>query len=305
MLSFRRLQKSSAALFKSLTGVSRKEFEKNLPSFTQAVSDYDKRQAEHPRRERAVGAGGIPSLTDAREMLLFILVYIKQYPTQDLMGVLFGRTQPWACKWVHRLLPLLEQSLGAQQLLPLRRTASIAELRERCPGLEFIVDGTERPIGRPTQEPAQTEKYSGKKKRHTVKNIVLTNKQTKEIVLLGPTEPGSKHDKRMLDESEVTLPPGSRLFQDTGFQGYLPFGIETLQPVKKPRKGELTEEQKAGNREISRERIGVEHSIGGAKVSRIVREVFRNRRPGMVDTVMMVASGLHNQHMESKMRLAA
>lgn len=305
MLSIRRLQNSSAVLFKSLTGVSREEFEKNVPSFTKAVDDYYRRQAELPSRERAVGAGGVPSLADAREMLLFILVYVKQYPTQDLMGVLFGRTQPWACKWVHRLLPLLEAALGAQQLLPLRRTASIAELQKRCPGLEFIVDGTERPIGRPTQEPAQTEKYSGKKKRHTVKNIVLTDKQTKKIVLLGATEPGSKHDKRMLDETEVSLPPGSRLFQDTGFQGYSPFGIEIFQPVKKPRKGELTEDQKAGNREISRERIGVEHSIGGAKVSRIVREVFRNRRPGMVDRVMMVASGLHNQHMESKMRPAA
>jgi hypothetical protein len=304
MLSFARLQHSSEALFKALTGLIRKEFQELLWTFTKALDQYDRQQAERPNRQRAVGAGGSASLDNAREKLLFILTYVKQYPTQDLQGILFGKTQPWACKWVHRLMPLLEQALGAQQHLPLRRTTSVEELQSRCPELQFIIDGTERPVARPVKEPAQREQYSGKQKHHTMKNLVVTNKQNQKIVLLGPTEVGSKHDKRMLDDSGIAFPTGSRLFQDTGFQGYRPDGIDIHQPTKKPRKGELTDEQKAHNRAISRERIGVEHSIGGIKVSRITREVFRNRRQGFVDTVMFVASGLHNQRMETRMTLA-
>jgi hypothetical protein len=238
-------------------------------------------------------------------MLLFILVYVKQYPTQDLQGILFGATQPWVCKWVHRLMPFLEGALGAKQHLPLRQTSSMEELRARCPDLEFIIDGTERPTGRPTKEPEQRAQYSGKKKRHTNKNILVTSKKTKKVIVLTPTDVGSKHDKKMTDENKLEFPPGSRMLQDSGFQGFAPEGVAVRQPMKKPRKQELTPEQKASNREISRDRIGVEHSIGGIKISRIVREVFRNRRNGFADLAMLVAAGLHNQRMELRNMLPA
>ena len=304
MLSFQRLARSSDSLFKALTGLWRGEFERLLPAFQVALDQYDQQQAERPNRQRAPGAGGSPSLGDAYNQLLFILVYVKQYPTQDLQAILFGKTQAWAFKWIHRLLPLLEQALGEKQQLPLRRLTSVDELRERCPEMEFIIDGTERPVGRPTKEPTQTQKYSGKKKRHTVKNILVTSKKTKRILVLGPTEMGSKHDKKMLDDSGIAFPVGSRLFQDSGFQGYRPDGIDVHQPTKKPRQGELTDEQKALNHAISRERIGVEHSIGGAKISRITRDVLRNRRSDVPDRAMNVACGLHNYRIAYGARVA-
>lgn len=305
MLSFQRLQHSSSSLFRSLTGLQRKEFADLLGAFTEALDHDQAQRDQRPGRQRAPGAGGTSDLREPRQALLFILLYFKQYPTQDLMGILFGKTQPWACKWVHRLAPVLEQALGKKLLLPLRQTDSMAELTSRCPELEFIIDGTERPVARPTKEPAQTEQYSGKKKRHTKKNIVVTRKKTKVVVVLGPTEPGSKHDKRMLDEADITFPPGSVVLQDTGFQGHGPPDIAVKQPTKKPRHGDLTSEQKAQNREISRHRIGVEHSIGGIKISRITREELRNRRTGFADRVMVLAAGLHNQRMETKMKRAA
>jgi len=305
MLSFTRLRNSSGRLFKAIVGVTREEFEAVAVAFTAVVEGDAKKQRERPGRRRQMGAGGKPALPDAQEQLLFILIYVKQYPTQDLLALLFGQTQPWACKWVHRLMPLLRDALGRECHLPLRHVSSVEELRARCPELQFIVDGTERPVARPSDEPTQRERYSGKKKRHTVKNDVLTSKKTKKIVWLSPTEPGSKHDKRIMDDSGPTLPPGSGLDQDTGFQGYAPAGVAVRQPKKKPVNGALTEEEKARNREISRERIGVEHSIGGMKVSRIAADKLRNRRVGFDDLVVEAAAGLHNLRRDTVTRLAA
>jgi hypothetical protein len=94
----------------------------------------------------------------------------------------------------------------------------------------------------------------------------------------------------------ITVSPRSWVFARlaTGCQGYTPEGATTQQPTKKPRGKELTPEQKAENRTISQERIGVEHSLGGIKIFHIVSSVFRNIKEGFDDLVMEVACGLFN-----------
>ncbi|WP_019498880.1 transposase family protein [Pseudanabaena sp. PCC 6802] len=67
-----------------------------------------------------------------------------------------------------------------------------------------------------------------------------------------------------------------------------------MQPKKKPRGGELTTAAKERNREISSQRIIVEHHLSGVKRARIVRDPFRNRKAQYVDIVMETACGLHN-----------
>ncbi len=71
--------------------------------------------------------------------------------------------------------------------------------------------------------------------------------------------------------------------------------------MKKPKGKELTTEQKQNNKELSRERIGVEHSIGGIKVSRIVHDIFRNFREDFDDLVMETACGLHNWRLDFRL----
>jgi len=150
----------------------------------------------------------------------------------------------------------------------------------------------------------QRQYYSSKKKRHTVKNIVITDKSTRKIKALGPTCEGKKHDKAAVDETDFLFPPGSRLWQATGFQRSAPPGTTTYQPKKKPRGSELTPAEKETNQTISRERIGGEHSIGGTKVFRIVHEVFRNHRPAFDDLVMATACGLHNLRLDFRPQVA-
>ena len=70
--------------------------------------------------------------------------------------------------------------------------------------------------------------------------------------------------------------------------------IAAFKGLRKPRKHELSAEDKAENTRISRIRILVEHIISGVKRCRIVHDVFRNTKAHFDDLVMEIACGLHN-----------
>lgn len=183
--------------------------------------------------------------------------------------------------------------------MPARQPADVERVLKACPSLEFIIDGTERPVQRPKDRERQQPYYSGKKKRHTVKNIVVSEKRTKKVKALGRTQAGKKHDKAAADEENYRFPKNSHVWKDSGFQGYEPEQTTTHQPKKKPRGGELTSEEKETNRDISSQRIGVEHSIGAVKVFRIVHDVYRNHRQAFDDLVMETACGLCNLRLDA------
>ena len=295
MLSYAKLQ-SQPRVFRSLSGITLSEFETLLPSFEQAWQDYIyTNYIAREERQRSYGGGRKAELKDLRDKLLFILFYFRQYPTQEVQGFLFGLGQPQANQWIHRLSLVLNQALGSEQHLPERNPRKLSEVLAACVELEFIIDGTERTINRPSDPVKRKEHYSGKKKRTTVKNNVITERRRGgKVKYLSETVEGKKHDKKLADEEGYQFPKGSKLWKDTGFQGYEPENVTTFQPKKKPRGGELTAAEKERNRDISSQRIPVEHHIGGIKRSRIVQESFRNRKDNYVDLVMETACGLHN-----------
>ena len=276
-------------VFQQLTGLKGEEFDKLKGPFQEAYEED-----EQKRRKPGNNAGRKPVLSSCEDKLFFILFYLRHYTTQEVLGFLFGISQGQANQWIHRLTPLVKQTLGNEGQLPVRTATDLKELLAVCPELAFLIDGTDRPIRRPQDSQARRNDYSGKKKRHTKKNIIITEKATGRVLSLGPTEPGSKHDKACVDDEEYTFPKGSTLFQDTGFQGYEPQGATIVQPTKKPRGKELSPEQKDANRVISSQRVCVEHSIGGIKIFHAVSSIFRNIKDGFVDLVMETACGLSN-----------
>jgi hypothetical protein len=242
---------------------------------------------------RAYGGGRKAKLNELADKLLFILVYFRIYPTQAVQGYLFGMGQPQANEWIHRLTRVLNQALGYEKQLPEREPRNLKKVLQNCPNLKFMLDGTERPINRPKDREERKIYYSGKKKAHTVKNNVITECRGK-VVFLSDTYEGKKHDKKIADEEGYEFPEGSQLWQDTGFQGYAPVGVTIKQPKKKPRSRELTAQEKEENRQVSSQRIEVEHQIGGIKRCQILVQKFRNWADHYVDDVMETACGLHN-----------
>ncbi len=120
-----------------------------------------------------------------------------------------------------------------------------------------------------------------------------------------PAHEGKKHDKKIADEERYAFPEGSTVWQDTGFQGFAPEGVTIGQPKKKPRKAELTPEEKEENQKISKVRVEIEHPISGIKRCQIVVQKFRNVMAHYVDDVMETACGLHSfrlLHRQQRMR---
>jgi hypothetical protein len=98
----------------------------------------------------------------------------------------------------------------------------------------FSHDGIERRIERPQDPTEQTRCYSGKKKCHTVKNVLLINAAL-TILFLSETYAGSTHDKRIAAAAPYPLPAGSRLLQDLGFLAFTLDQVEIIMPIRKPR----------------------------------------------------------------------
>lgn len=233
-------------------------------------------------------------MVEYADQLLFILFYVKTYPLQEVMAFLFSMSQAQTNEWIHRLAKLLQKALAKLSHLPERESANLADILKGYDYLEFVQDSTESQRERPKDEQKQRAYYSGKKKKHTVKNNLVVHQESRQICYLSPTVPGKKHDKKLADETEMTFPLNTVLEQDTGYQGYQPEGVLILQPKKKPKGKALSISDKFINTVISSARILVENIISGIKRCHIVKDVFRNKKDGFADLVMEIACGLHN-----------
>ncbi|MHB9130510.1 MAG: transposase family protein [Armatimonadota bacterium] len=285
---------TSTRLLRAVTGFSRDEFHRLLPSFAVTVQEAVARERGDRPRRRRIGGGRKGQLSAMADKLLFILVYVHLYPIQEVQGVLFSLGQSQASEWAIRLLPVLQAALGKEVALPTRPPASMEALCTQCPDLTFLLDATERPIPRPGHAERQRQHYSGKKKRHTVKNTVITDRTGRRIVYLGATVQGSTHDKTPAEAEALPFPPASRGAADRGYQGYSPPNLRLTIPLKKPPGGELTAEEKAANTALAKHRIDVEHAIRGIKRQRIAADIFRNTSAGLIDLSIEVAAGVYN-----------
>jgi Helix-turn-helix of DDE superfamily endonuclease/DDE superfamily endonuclease len=235
MITYARLKEKPKA-FLAATGLHVNEFEQLLPRFQEKLVGQrppDNQTTQGKPRQRRGGAGPKERLRTVEDKLVFILVYQKTYPLQTMLGLHFGLSQPRANYWIHGLLPILQEVLAEMGMTPERDPQAVADhplVNEAAPDL--LIDGTERRRQRPIDPQQQEAHYSGKKKAHTDKNLLLANVHTKKVIYLGPTESGKKHDKKLADEAPISYPTGATLGKDTGFQGYEPQGVVTFQPQK-------------------------------------------------------------------------
>lgn len=268
-------------LTRSVLGVRKETFEKLLTTFSQVLRE----EAEKKDRKRAFGGGSNGNIKDPRKRLFYILWYLKVYPTFDVAAHVFDSSKSRTQVRAHKILPILEKTLGRKLVLPKRRIGSLEEFFTLFPETkEVMLDGMERPTIRSQKKKSQNKRYSGKKKRHTRKNLILANSK-KKILLVTPTKHGKIHDKKLSDKNMMVsrIPEEVSLLVDTSFQGIQKQHLNTLIPKKKPRGGFLTEPEKAWNKLISSARMKVEHAIGGIKRFNAVSRIFRDKKVWMIN----------------------
>src|SRR6478735_6060848 len=273
--------------FRQLTGITPEAFDRLLAELEPRYQQADTARKTRRPRQRKPGAGRKFALPLA-DRLLMLLMYDRTYTTHAFLGFLFGADDSAVGRNINPLQPLLA---GIFRIPERRVKLDPEEIRE------LFFDATERPTRRPAA--GQRAFYSGKKRRHTIKNQVVTARRTKppgpgkkpqrlRIAAVSGSFPGSAHDKKVYDRTRAVTPPDARRTGDTA---YLGTSMET--PARKPRGGALTAGQKERNRRVSRRRIVAEHGIGKMKVWRIAAERYRNpvRRHTLI---MKNVAGLHN-----------
>ena len=282
--------------FMSLTSLTISEFSELITTFSRQWEKHTGQEARDPKN-----GGRPPSLKTIEDRLFFILFYLKTYPLQEVIAYCFEINQGTANVLIHQLSHILKLTLAELGHVPARITEDMMKILQLEGKQPYAIDGTERPIIRPSNNEVQEMFYSGKKKHHTIKNNMVIGINYRQIKYLGGTHEGKKHDKKIAEEEHMALPAGSDLYQDTGFQGLIVEGVNTYQPKKKPKGKKLTDEEKSNNRLISSIRVVVEHVISGVKRCHIVKDIFRNTKSGYDDLVLELSCALHNLRSHSRL----
>ena len=285
--------------FRSLTGFSWEQFNQLYPYFERShneyLSHYDMNGNFRNHRRSFTIYRNSP-LATIEDRLFFILVYLKNNPLQEYHAACFDMDQKHCNMFIRCLYCILEQCLQDADVMPAetqKEFSALLKARQSADVLPILLhDGTEREIPRPCDPDEQQENYSGKKKKHTLKNAVVITACCL-VLFVSPSVCGKTHDKKIAD-TMYSFPYPCQLYQDTGYQGYKPDGVAIFQPVKKPRGGKLTMEEKEHNRGISSFRVRVEHAIGSVKRMRIAKDECRLRADNFVQRIFRTCAAMHN-----------
>lgn len=152
--------------FLALTSLHVAEFDDLLTDFVPRWERYHRyhtldgklrQSVAHQQRANALLPG-----TDTK--LFFLLTYLKNNSLQQQQAASFGLSQTRVSRLAGVLLAVLNQTLAARQLLPVRDGAQLAQRLAQHPDKVFTYDGVERGIPRNVDWDGQREEYSAKKK---------------------------------------------------------------------------------------------------------------------------------------------
>lgn len=286
------------SVFRHLTGLTVPAFDALAADVVPAVEAAHRKTLDRPGRQRAIGAGGAFGLT-TRDQVLLAVVWLRQYPTQEVLGFRFGVSDSTALRAIRRCLPALEQAGKDTMRMPdpgPGRRKKLPALLADTPGLAVVIDTFEPRTHRPKRRPRAYD--SGKKKAHTLKSQVGVDEETGRVVDVSDSVPGPWADIKLLKKSRLLnrLPAGVGGIGDLGYTGIAdlhPAGLGAA-PRRKPRGKDRPAEDRRYNRAFSRRRIVVEHTIGRLRRFRSLSHVNRHRRKGHTARVRAVA-GLVNR----------
>ena len=153
---------------KALTGLSQAQFDQLLSVFSDFYQATQQNTyeagGESGTRRRKPGGGSKGKLPTMADKLLFVLYYYKTYPTFDVLGTQFDMVRSKAHENLHKLSPILYNTLVHLELMPYRELGTPDDLKAALTGLDrLIIDATERAYHRSQDEAKQREHSSGKK----------------------------------------------------------------------------------------------------------------------------------------------
>jgi hypothetical protein len=291
------------SIFRTLTGLTLAVFDQLLEDLRPAFHGDRRRRLDRPDRQRAFGGGDDFDLP-ADDQFLLTIFWLRHYPTQEVLGYLFGVSDSTAKRAVDRCLPLLEAAGRDTMRLPdpgRGRRKNLSALLKDTPDVAVVIDTFEQPVQRPQRR--QKRFYSGKKKRHTLKSQVAVDEETGAIVDVADSVPGPTADIKVLKKSKLLkrLPKGVGGLGDLAYVGIADLHPEGLGATgrRKPRGQPRSLADRRYNKAFSRRRIVVEHGIGRLRRFQALTHTDRHFRKGHTARVRAVA-GLVNRMLSQK-----
>jgi hypothetical protein len=304
------------SLVKAFMGISAEQFWELIETMTSHLASSPPLRPQRPERVRAVGGGRSYTHSLALRTAL-VLTYLRLHIPQASVAALFGADQSDVSRELRRLLPLIQlclpcpllwEVLADDQAVPAASCLSLDDLAQG----RVLIDATEQRVSRPHQSVDQKGYYSGKKHGFTLKTQFVTDGQH-HIEAVSTAQPGAGHDKALCDQVRTLerLPDGCEADADKGYQGLAAqVSLLTVReaqtgaiaqvprltvqtPFKKPKGGELSDEQRAFNRALGAIRVRIEHCIGWAKNWAILATRFRCDH-AIYTSIMRTICGLVN-----------
>ena len=160
---------------KALTGLSQAQFDHLLSVFSDIYQTTQQQTYEEGvksgTRRRHPGGGSKGKLPTMAQKLQFVLYYYKTYPTFDVLGRQFAMARSKAHENLHKLSPLLYDTLVYLDLMPYRELTTPEELKAALQGGDrLLIEATERAYHRSQDNATQREHYSGKKTAYVEKH---------------------------------------------------------------------------------------------------------------------------------------
>ncbi|WP_341528630.1 transposase family protein [Nostoc sp. UHCC 0302] len=256
---------------KQILGISYEQFQSLLNC---AINRYKEIKTKQERQKIRINAsgGGRPAKLLIQEQVCLCLFYLRQMPTFQVLGILFGISKTEANDTFHDWIPILRDILPSSLLEQVSNNESdLLFVQEVLMNFRLLVDSLEQPIYRPSDSKEQQEYFSGKKKQHTLKSQIIGLPEGKDIVEVDIGTPGPTADIKLFRKSRSKFDESQPFSGDKAYQG----GKNITTPHKRKPKQELTQQQKDENKALSSNRIFIEHLIRLLKIFRIASQRFR------------------------------
>jgi hypothetical protein len=292
-------------VFLKMTGLRLNEFADLLDDMLPRFAAAKQTRLQRPTRRRAIGGGRHADLVP-RDQILLAVIWLRQYPTNEVLGFLFGVSDSTASRILARVIPLLEAAGRGTMRMPdpgRKRRKELDVLLNETPELAVIIDSFEQRVQRPRERQAADCYYSGKKKQHTLKSQVAIDGDSGKVVDVSDSVCGPMSDLKLLEASGVL----DRVDPDVGVLGDLAYvGMAPLHPAglgftprRKPREKPRPPEDIVYNTAFAAERISVEHTIGRLRRYQALTQQDRHHRQAHAARVRAVA-GLVNRQLDHR-----
>ncbi|QIR35837.1 transposase [Tolypothrix sp. PCC 7910] len=269
---------------KQLLGINYDQFT-DLVNYAKNSHEEEQLKLEQKKVRIHRRGGGRKELLSIPEQVCLCLFYLRQIPTFEVLGIMFGISKTLSNDTFHYWRKILRKILPSSLIEQVEnKEGDLLIIQEILTNFKLLVDSVEQPIDRPSDNEEQKKFFSGKKKQHTIKNQIVSLPEGKDIIDVTVGSPGPTADIKLFREQQTKFDEKQEFTGDKAYQG----GNNITTPHKKKRKQQLNEQQKEENKALSSKRIFVEHLIRIVKIFQVASQRFRLNADVYNEIVLLV-----------------